>query len=354
MNTDLHALSALGWTSDFLPDPPMADGQTLARVAAVDRDLLLLLDDTGPFRGRMAGRWWHADGSSDDPPCAGDWVVVARPEPEGVGRVTRRLPRRTVLRRRAAGTTDQSQTIAANVDVVFVTMSCHFDFNLKRLERYLVMVEEGGAEAVVLLTKTDLVSAAELGALRERLRASSLRAPLRALSNLSGDGVAELARSLQAGRTYGFVGSSGVGKSTLVNGLLGRQRQETGPVSGTGEGRHVTVRRELVWLEGGALVIDSPGMREFGLLDAEAGLGGGFADVGELAADCRYRDCTHSSEPGCAVLAALAAGELDAEHHANYLKLREEADHYRQSAAEKRRKDRSFGKRLKAFKKRGR
>lgn len=354
MQTDFHSLAFLGWTPDFLPDPPLEPGEALARVAAVDRDRLLLLDGDGAFHGRMAGRWWHADGRGDDPPCAGDWVAFERPGADGEARVTRRLPRRAALRRRAAGSAGRAQTIAANVDTVFVVTSCGFDFNVKRLERYLVMVAEGGAAAVVLLTKTDLAAPEELEALRERLRAAGLRAPLRTLSRVSGEGLSELADSLEAGRTYGFVGSSGVGKSTLVNFLAGEVRLRTAGLSGTGEGRHTTVRRELLLLPGGALVIDGPGMREFGVLDAEAGLGGGFGDVEELAAGCRYRDCTHAGEPGCAVLAALAAGELDREHHANYLKLREEAEHYGRTAAERRRRERSFGKRVKAFKKRPR
>jgi ribosome biogenesis GTPase len=260
------------------------------------------------------------------------------------------LERRTSLRRKAAGNVTEHQMIAANVDYVVVVQSCHFDFNLKRLERYLVMVLDGGAEPYILLTKTDLVDPAVLDSQLGDLRAAGITAPVIALSNVTQEGVDDFERALVPGKTYCFVGSSGVGKSTLINQLLGCEVLETRVVSGTGEGRHTTTRRELIRLEGGALVIDNPGMREFGIVDAEAGMGGSYSDVTALASGCRFRDCTHTGEPGCAVLEAVDSGDISREHFENYLKLRREAKFYEMSDAEKRKKDRDFGKHIKSAK----
>jgi ribosome biogenesis GTPase len=241
--------------------------------------------------------------------------------------------------------------IAANVDYVIVVQSCHYDFNLKRLERYLVMVRDGRAEPRVLLTKTDLVEPHVVASQLAEIRAAGITAPVLTLSNVTRDGVDDLKRMLLPGKTYCFVGSSGVGKSTLINRLVGREMQETKGVSGTGEGRHTTARRELMLLEGGALVIDNPGLRELGILGAESGMGDRFSDIVAIASECRYRNCNHTSEPGCAVREAIEAGEIGREHYENYLKLRKESEFYEMSYAERRKKDRDFGKYIRSAKK---
>jgi ribosome biogenesis GTPase len=241
--------------------------------------------------------------------------------------------------------------IAANVDTVMIVQSCHYDFNLKRLERYLVMVTDGGADPCVLLTKTDLVEPEVLTAQLADIRAAGIAAPVLTLSNVTREGIDELRRALLPAKTYCFVGSSGVGKSTIINQLLGRDRLQTQDVSATGEGRHTTVRRELILLEGGALVIDNPGMREFGILGAESAMEDSFSDIDELAAGCRYRNCGHTNEPGCAVREALNSGEISQEHYDNYLKLRKESEFYEMSYVEKRKKDRAFGKYIKSAQK---
>lgn len=241
--------------------------------------------------------------------------------------------------------------IAANVDFVFIVQSCHYDFNLKRLERYLVMVRDGGAVAHILLTKTDLVSPEVLSSQLAQIRGAGIDVPILTLSNVTKQGIDELQRILLPRNTYCFVGSSGVGKSTIINGLVGRSVLETKGVSGSGEGRHTTVRRELIVLGNGAMVIDNPGMRELGVLGAGGGIEASYSDIVALSSQCHFRDCTHTSEPGCAVLQAIASGMIDADHYDNFLKLRSESEHYQASYAERRKKDREFGRFLKSAKK---
>jgi ribosome biogenesis GTPase len=350
MSDRYDGLARLGWTQWFAERETCLPGQSLARVAAVDRGLFLLVDQAGEFRAKLSGSYRHRLGLEQEAPCVGDWVAVDRRSADESSVVHQLLERRTLLRRRTAGDSAKYQMIAANVDSVMVVQSCHHDFNLKRLERYLVMVREGGADPCILLTKTDLVAPEVLASQRAMLRAAGITAPVLALSNVTREGIDDLEKILLSGKTYCFVGSSGVGKSTIINRLIGRERLRTGHVSATGEGRHTTVRRELIVLETGALVIDNPGMREFGVLAAETGLGSGFADIAALAAECRYGDCGHAAEPGCAVVAALHSGGLGREHYENFLKLREEAAFHGLTRTEKRRKDRDFGKFIKRAK----
>ena len=346
-----YELNELGWTDWFEERSACGSADAVARVAAVDRDQLLLMDQTGPFRGKLAGSLRHRQQLTHELPCVGDWVCLEKQPGDDFGLIHSVLERRTMLRRKAAGVAIGYQMIAANVDYVIVVQSCHFDFNLRRLERYLVMVKDGGAEPYILLTKTDLVEPSVLASQMAEIRSAGIATSVITSSNVTPEGVDDLRRLLLPGKTYCFVGSSGVGKSTLINGLIGREMLDTKAVSGTGEGRHTTVRRELIRLEGGALVIDNPGMRELGILGAEGGIGGSFTDITAIASDCRYRDCSHSSEPGCAVLEALRSGEIVQEHYENYLKLREESEFHQMSYAEKRKKDRDFGRYIKSAKK---
>jgi ribosome biogenesis GTPase / thiamine phosphate phosphatase len=350
MNFGSQKLNQLGWSDWFAQHTDCAPGDCVARVMAVDRDLLLLMDQTGTFRARLAGSYRYRHRMAHELPCVGDWVCVAKRAGD-LGQVSAIVERRTELRRKSAGPSADMQMIAANVDYVIVVQSSHYDFNLKRLERYLVMVTEGGAEACVLLTKTDLVAPAIVTAQQAEIAAAGIKAPVLALSNVTRTGVDELVRMMRPGKTYCFVGSSGVGKSTLINHLVGCEQQLTKRVSGTGEGRHTTVRRELILLEGGALVIDNPGMREFGIVGATSGLDSRFGDIGAYGSKCRFRNCTHTNEPGCAVREAVEAAEVDADHYENYVKLRKESEFNELSYVERRKKDRTFGKFIKSAKK---
>lgn len=351
MESQRFALKKLGWNDWFEQRVECGPADTVARVAAVDRDQLLLIDQVGTFPAKLSGSFLYHHRLSRELPCVGDWVCVEKGPGDAYGLIHAFLERKTTLRRKAAGGNVEYQMIAANVDYVIIVQSCYFDFNLKRLERYLVMAREGGTEQYVLLTKTDLVSPAVLDAQLSEIHAAGITVPIMTLSNVTREGIDHLRRQMLPGKTYCFVGSSGVGKSTLINQLAGRELQGTNTVSGTGEGRHTTVRRELILLEGGALVIDNPGMREFGIMAAEEGLSRSFSDIAAFASGCRYRDCSHTGEPRCAVLEAVKSGDISQEHYDNYIKLRQESELHRMSYAEKRKKDRDFGRYIKTAKK---
>jgi ribosome biogenesis GTPase len=264
--------------------------------------------------------------------------------------IHRVFPRKTFLRRRAAGENVEFQMIAANIDTAFIVQSCHFDFNPHRLDRYLVMAADGHVEPVVILTKTDLISRDELDQ-KIAVVSSVAKAKVIALSNVTGTGFDGFEQALSPGRTYCLLGSSGVGKTTLINRLMGRQAFDTKAVSATGEGTHTTSRRQLVVLGQGAMLIDTPGMRELGIVGADDGLDMGFEEFARLSAHCRYANCSHEQEPGCAVRAAVEKGELSEDRYASYIKLRKESEFYGMSYLDKRKKDKAFGRFLKTAKK---
>ena len=289
-----------------------ADGIELGRVSFASHEQYRIYLETGECEAAPAGRLrW-----GDVLPAVGDWVAARRVDPE-LALVEAVLPRRTSFSRRAAGTAVAEQTIAANVDLAVVVCGLDGDFNLRRLERYLVLARESGAEPLIVLNKADLCEAVE-----ERVEAVAGTAPGIRLVVLRAHETVEPLRALLGGGTVAFLGSSGAGKSTIANGLLGEERQATAAVrAADSRGRHTTTSRMLIPLPGGGAIIDNPGMRELQLWASEESLDQVFEDVSALAGQCRFRDCSHGSEPGCAVRGALELGEIDSSRLQSYQKL---------------------------------
>ena len=326
------------------------EGHGIARISAVDRGSYLVRNKLGEIPAELAGKFYFQVESTVDLPCVGDWVTVRYHNDDTAAIIYRVFPRKTFLRRKSAGEKVDFQMIAANIDIAFIVQSCHFDFNVRRMDRYLVMAADGGVEPMVILTKTDLITEDELEQKLAAIRLTGITAGVLALSNVTGLGLDEFQQVLVPGRTYCLLGSSGVGKTTLINRLIGQDAFDTKAVSGTGEGTHTTARRQLIVLNQGSMLIDTPGMRELGLLGATDGVNQGFEDVVELSLKCRYVDCGHTQEPGCAVLAAVASGELSEERYSSYLKLKKESEFHELSYVDKRKKDRAFGRFVKSAK----
>ncbi len=339
---ELNAVGLDNWFREQASDVCGPDG-SVARVTAVDRDRYIIRNEQGEIPAELTGRFLYTAVAQIDLPCVGDWVCVHYRDQGTRASIHHILPRKTFLRRKAAGKNIDLQMIAANIDVAFIVQSCHFDFNVRRLERYLVMVNEGHIEPLLLLTKTDLISPEALEQLIEKIRHAGIAAGIISLSNVTGEGIDQIREYMVPGKTYCLLGSSGVGKSTLINRLMGDSGLATREVSDTGEGRHTTTRRQLIMLEHGGLLIDMPGMRELGMLGVSEGIDDIFADILELSQNCRFSNCSHTNEPGCAIQKAIEQHELNAEHLQNYLKLKKESDFHELSYVEKRKKDKVFG-----------
>lgn len=327
----IDTLEKLGWDSFFQADLDRirGEGEAEAAPARISADYGMQCDvitAEGVRRAELSGRLRFDLDDPEDAPAVGDWVALTRGD-QSVAFIARRLKRKTRLVRQAPGKRPMPQVVGANLDVVFVVTSLNQEFNPRRLERYLTAIWDGGIQPVVVLNKADLVDDEEEQ--KRYLRASAEAAgevEIITTIALEGVGIEKIARRIGKGKTAAFVGSSGVGKSTLVNALFGREMLATGDVRETDDrGRHTTTHRQLLSLPGGGVVIDTPGMREFHVWGAEEGVEDAFEDVIAYGGGCRFRDCEHINEPGCAVLAAVEAGELPAGRLASFQKLREEA-----------------------------
>jgi len=321
-------LEKLGWTSS-LEEAFVAfasAGLVPGRVAAAHTHLYRVLTRAGDWLAEVTGRLRHEARGPEDFPAVGDWVAL-KPRPgEERAQVHAVLPRKSAFVRKAAGSTTEPQVLAANVDTVFLVAGLDHDFNPRRIERALVLAWESGASPVVLLNKADL--GGDLEALRLEMEAAAPGVPVHVVSGRRGDGMDALEPYLAPGRTVALLGSSGVGKSTLVNRLLGEDRQPTAEVRPHDQrGRHTTTYGELIVLPEGAVLVDTPGLREIQLWATEEGLAGAFEDVARVARGCRFRDCRHRGEPGCAVQEAVAAGELAPERLESHRKLEAELRH---------------------------
>jgi ribosome biogenesis GTPase / thiamine phosphate phosphatase len=319
-------LDSLGWTPALEDQftPLAADGLEPARVAVEHRGAYLLYTARGEQPAELAGRLRHGATARGELPAVGDWVAVTPTEPALVQAV---LPRKTKFSRLAASDHGQTieQVVAANVDVVFLVAGLDGDLNLRRLERYLALGWESGAEPVVVLTKADLCADVDAAVLD--VESTAVGVSVHAVSNVTGEGVDSLAAYFAEGCTVAALGSSGVGKSSLVNRLAGEELMATGEVRADGRGRHTTSNRQLLLLPGGGLFLDTPGMRELRLWESEEGLSQTFDDVAAAAALCRFGDCSHEREPDCGVRSALADGTLTRERYESWKKLQGELRH---------------------------
>ena len=328
------------------------------RVVAEFRGGYKVINENGEFFARVTGKKMFNATSREDYPAVGDWVLIDELL-EGQAVIKEILPRKTIIKRKANGK-ETAQIIASNIDVAFVVESLGRDWSLNRLERYFAIAYDGNIKPAVILNKVDLISKEELEEKISEIKNRFADVDIIATSSYENIGIDELLKYIEPGKTYCFLGSSGVGKSSLINKLLGKDVIKTEEISFyANRGRHVTTARQIYFLpalsgvegENGGVVIDNPGMREVGMADSRIGVDSLFNEMAELAVGCKFSNCTHTNEKGCKILEAVEAGEIDKEKYLNYLNLKKEADFYEMSEIEKKEKEKDFGKMVKGAKK---
>jgi ribosome biogenesis GTPase len=340
-------LRVLGFDSDLFHqyEEYMVDGFQLARVTTVNRDNYLVNGEVGELLAEVTGKLLYGAESNVDLPVVGDWVQVQYFDDNTLAVIHQILPRRTLIKRKNPGRGVEYQPIAANIDTAFIVQDLERDFNLRRLDRYLVMVTDSKITPIILLSKSDLISSDEI---KDKIsQIHRLYGGLKVIhfSNVTGDGFGNVLDCMKSGKTYCLIGSSGVGKTSLLNKILGEEKFAVGKVrQKDGRGRHITARRHLIILQNGSMVVDNPGMRELGNFGIEEGLWETFSEIFDIARNCQFRDCTHTHEKNCAILSAVEKGEIDQERYRNFLKIEREAAYYQMSYVEKRKRDKQFGK----------
>ena len=344
----LEDLGFNDWFRERLEDSQQRD-HSLARVIAVDKDRYIIRNEEAEVPAETTGKLLYGARTNLELPAVGDWVFVQYFNQNTLAIIHEILPRKSLLKRKVAGKKIEHQLIAANIDIAFIMQSVEFDFNLQRLERYLTMANESNIKPLILLSKRDLISPEELEKEILAIKSTNPEYEIIAFSNKTGEGLEDIQKLLNRGKTHCLLGSSGVGKTTLINKLIGENMFATDAIrEKDGKGRHVTARRQLVILEQGGLIIDTPGMRELGNIGVDKGLSKTFSDIVNLAQNCRFNNCTHSDEPGCAVTEAVKNGELPAKRYQNYIKIRKESRFHEMSYLERRNKDKKFGKMVKS------
>jgi ribosome biogenesis GTPase len=322
-------LETFGWDGFFeaLFRSEEGEGMCPARVASDLGESYRLLSEHGELRGELTGRLRHKAQAKQDLPGVGDWVIIKPILEESKGVIQQVLPRKSCFIRKEAGFRSRAQIVCANVDTTFVVVSLNDDFNLRRIERYVTAIWDSGSRPVIVLSKSDLCEDADRRILAVESVARGVS--IHAISSLTGEGMDYLAAYLAPGSTVAMVGSSGAGKSTLINKMVGSEVRRVREIrSSDDHGRHATSTRDLILLSSGALVLDTPGMRELQLWDAEEGFRETFDDVESLAAGCRFSDCSHNSEPGCAIREALEQGLIDQARIESFEKIRREVEYF--------------------------
>lgn len=326
------------------------EGFEIGRISAEHKERYIVKTTAGEFQAEITGNMRYAAESREDFPAVGDWVALNIFDDLAI--IHQIFPRYSMLKRQASGQQGTIQIIAANIDFAFVVQAADRDFNLNRLERYLTICYDSGVRPIVVLSKIDLLDESMKIELLNQVTSRVKDVPVLAVSNQNMEGLTALKAFLEKGKTYCLLGSSGVGKSTLLNNLAGEDLMKTNLIGeGTQRGKHTTSHRELIVLSEGGIIIDNPGMREVGIADAGEGLQITFDEIRTLASECKFKDCTHTNEIGCAVIAAVEGGDIDEEAYGNYLKMEREKEHFELSVAERRKKDKAFGKMIKNVKK---
>ncbi|WP_282134978.1 ribosome small subunit-dependent GTPase A [Seonamhaeicola maritimus] len=326
------------------------DSFGIGRVILEHRDRYIVRTELSELECEPIGNLRFTVTDKSELPSVGDWVAISEYD-EGKALIHAVFPRKSVLERKAVGKLGQTQIIATNIDVGLIIQSVNRDFSVNRLERYLTICNASKIDPIIILSKIDLIKESELEELLSQVHDRIKNVPIIAISNQSKIGIDDIRSKLIKGSTYCLLGSSGVGKSSLINSLVGEEILETGIISESiDRGKHVTTHRELIVLENGIL-IDNPGMREVGITDMSGGVEMTFDELLSLAIDCKYSDCTHTNENGCAVLTALENDELNPESYENFLKMEKERMHFDSSAQERKKKDKNLGKLIKNMKK---
>jgi ribosome biogenesis GTPase len=332
------------WFRDNL-DPVDLDRFDIARVMAVHKDSYMINNGDNDIFAELNGKMLFSADSPIDYPAVGDWVFATFYDDDNFSIIHNVLPRKSLLKRKTSGKKIDFQLIAANIDVAFIVQSLDANFNPRRLERYLVMVKESNIKPIILLSKSDLLETEDIAIRVAEIQKIMPFLHVQPFSNKDGSGLKNIKDLLIPRQTYCLLGSSGVGKTTLLNNLIGESIFKTKTVrEKDGKGRHSTTYRQLIKLDCEALLIDTPGMRELGNFSVENGIDETFMEITEIAEQCQFNDCTHVSEKGCAVLKAVEDGQVPEKRYQNYMKMKKESTYYELSYLEKKQKDKQFGK----------
>lgn len=327
------------------------DNFEIGRIIAEYKERYIVKTAKAEFEAEINGNMRFSANSREDFPAVGDWVALTTYDSD-FAIIHKILPRFSIIKRQAVGQFGEIQIIATNIDYAFLIQAVDRDFNINRLERYLTICYSSKVSPIIILSKTDLVEEHRIGEILESIKLRIKDVPIITLSNETQNGYDVIKKTIEKGKTYCMLGSSGVGKSTLLNNLTGLNIMKTDSISqSTKKGRHITSHRQLVVLENGGILIDNPGMREVGITDTTTGLETTFDKIISLSQKCKFKDCTHTHEAGCSVLDAVEKGEIEKSAYENYLRLEREKTHFESTIEERRRKDKEFGKMIKNYKK---